>query len=132
MLRVFPVDPYPAAYRACVDQSIIEVKESYKPPLQAYSVDSSQYDTVFLGTPNWCGTFAPPLLTFMSSHDFTGKIILPFCTHGGAGQRNFTAHMKEHFPENDLRETLVLYEDGGFNAAYFVYDWLNELISLDK
>lgn len=43
------------------------------------------YDVVFVGSPNWMGQFAPPVLTFLRGADWHGKTVVPFCTHGGGG-----------------------------------------------
>lgn len=46
---------------------------------------TNDYRIIFIGTPNWFKTFAPPVMSFLKQHDFTGKIVIPFCTHGGGG-----------------------------------------------
>ena len=43
------------------------------------------YAVVFLGYPNWWGTMPMAVWTFLESYDFSGKTILPFCTHEGSG-----------------------------------------------
>jgi flavodoxin len=45
----------------------------------------NDYQTIFIGTPNWFKTLVPPVMSFIKQHDFTGKIVIPFCTHGGGG-----------------------------------------------
>jgi len=47
-------------------------------------------DVLYIGYTNWWNTFPAPVLTFLSENDFSGKTIIPFCTHGGGGSgRNF-------------------------------------------
>lgn len=43
-----------------------------------------QYDVVFIGFPIWFHATPAPVNTFLESYDFTGKIIIPFCTSGGS------------------------------------------------
>jgi flavodoxin len=43
------------------------------------------YNTIFIGSPNWFRTLAPPVMSFLRKHDFSGKTVMPFCTHGGGG-----------------------------------------------
>lgn len=38
------------------------------------------YDTVFIGYPIWWGIAAWPVDEFITSNDFSGKTIIPFCT----------------------------------------------------
>lgn len=47
--------------------------------------DMTKYDTVFLGYPIWWGDLPMPVYTFLEAEKFTGKTILPFCTHEGSG-----------------------------------------------
>jgi flavodoxin len=42
------------------------------------------YSTVILGYPNYWGTMPMPVWTFLEHFDFSGKTILPFCTHEAA------------------------------------------------
>ncbi|WP_269848646.1 flavodoxin [Methanosarcina horonobensis] len=42
------------------------------------------YEAVFIGYPNWWGTIPRPVAAFLSKHDFSGKTIVPFCTHEGS------------------------------------------------
>ena len=53
-----------------------------------YDTDVADFDTVFIGSPNWLRTFAPPVLSFLRATDLSGKTIIPFCTHGGGGLGN--------------------------------------------
>ena len=43
------------------------------------------YKTVFIGSPNWWGTLAPPAAAFLAEHGLAGRIVVPFCTYGGSG-----------------------------------------------
>ena len=78
-------DPYPRNYNAVVEQAKQEIAKCYQPCLKGSLPNISEYDVIFVGSPNWWSTIAPPLSTFLSSADFTGKTIIPFITHGGGG-----------------------------------------------
>lgn len=54
-----PAEPYPEEYRAVVERAMEELRAKTRPPL-AEMPDVSGYDTVLVGSPNWCGTFAAP------------------------------------------------------------------------
>jgi len=45
----------------------------------------AQYDVVFVGFPIWWGREPSVVDTFLTSYDFSGKRIVPFCTSGGSG-----------------------------------------------
>jgi flavodoxin len=58
-----------------------------KPGLEPFAVDPRAYDLLFIGTPVWAFSYAPPLRTFFSSVPLRGKAIALFCTHeGGPGK----------------------------------------------
>ena len=66
-------DAYPREYGVVVKQAKQEIRSGYQPPLQGKLPDISQYDTVFIGSPNWWSTIAPPVATWLSALDFTGR-----------------------------------------------------------
>ena len=59
-----PAEPYPEEYRAVVERAMEELRAKTRPPL-AGMPDVSGYDTVLVGSPNWCGTIAPPLAAWL-------------------------------------------------------------------
>lgn len=80
ILRIEPVKSYPSDYRECVNQAIDEVRGKATPKLKPFSLDIAQYDTVFIGSPVWCGSFAPPIRSFLQQYSLSGKTLYPFCT----------------------------------------------------
>ena len=58
-----------------------------KPDLVNSYKDIKEYDNIFIGTPVWCGTYAPPLNTFLDkcAKDLRNKSIALFACHGGGG-----------------------------------------------
>ena len=77
--------PYSADYRECVDQARKDKQEDARPALASLPENIDQYDEIYLGYPNYCGTMPMAVYTFLESFDFTGKKIHPFCTHEGSG-----------------------------------------------
>ncbi|WP_085834061.1 flavodoxin family protein [Clostridium merdae] len=73
-----------------------------KPELTNDPIDLSRYDTIILGTPVWAGSFAPPLKTFFSKYQITGKRIALFASHGGGGAKKCMATIKATIPNNDF------------------------------
>lgn len=50
-------------------------------------MDITQYDNIFIGTPIWAGTYAPPIKTFFEDPALTNKNIYFFYTHDGGPGR---------------------------------------------
>ena len=78
------VTPYPADYDECCDVAKQELNDKARPEITG-SVDMEQYDIVFLGYPIWWGDMPMAVYTFMESYDWSGKVVIPFCTHEGSG-----------------------------------------------
>ena len=85
IMEIIPVEPYPQDYEAVVKQAKQELKSGYKPALRTRVENIASYDVIFVGSPNWWNTVAPPVMTFLSEHDLSGKAIFPFITHEGTG-----------------------------------------------
>ncbi|MCF7930592.1 MAG: hypothetical protein K9L02_03670 [Acholeplasmataceae bacterium] len=57
------------------------------PDLIPFECDISQYDQIFIGSPIWAGTFAPPIKSFLKFPALVDKKIYFFYTHdGGPGK----------------------------------------------
>lgn len=81
--ELIPIKNYSFDYNTAVKEVRNEISRGFCPKLIAGNESIDDYDIVFIGTPNWFKTLAPPVLSFLRQHDFSGKIIIPFCTHGG-------------------------------------------------
>jgi len=122
-----PVTAYPPAYNAVVEQAKREIRAGYRPPLRSTLDNIEAYATLFIGTPNWWDTLAPPVATFLSEHDFSGKTIAPFCTHGGGGAGKIPQDLARLCPGAMVLDILALYGSGGNNAREEVSAWLRGL-----
>ena len=79
------VTPYPEKYSDCTDEAKREQNENTRPELTAAVDNFDSYDIIFLGYPNWWDDMPMPVYTFLESYDFSGKTVIPFCTHAGSG-----------------------------------------------
>ncbi|HSK48473.1 MAG TPA: flavodoxin [Coriobacteriia bacterium] len=85
LLHLETVKEYPATYDKTTKVARKELRRNARPRIKDQQVSIDGYDTVFLGYPNWWGTAPMAVFTFLESHDFTGKTIIPFCTQEGSG-----------------------------------------------
>ena len=82
--------PYNSDFHKCCDEAKPECygkKQRAIKPIEG--LDLSKYDVVFVGTPNWWGTMAPPVRTWVtqSKDALKGKTVCLFQTHGGGGMQ---------------------------------------------
>lgn len=114
---------YPYSYAECTAAAKAELEADSRPKL-AHDTDVSAYDTVCLGYPNWWGTMPMPVKTFLCAHDFSGKTVLPFCTHEGSGMGDSEADLKKLVPGADVRRGLAVRGSSASAAAPAVKAWL--------
>lgn len=81
--RIETVKPYTGSYNDIVEQGQREVNQGYQPEIVPLAYDPADYDIIAVGTPTWWYTMAPAVLTFLASHDWKGKTVIPFMTDGG-------------------------------------------------
>lgn len=128
LFHIETVAQYPSSYNEVVDQARTEQNEKYKPELKTKVDNVASYDVIFIGSPNWWGTIAPPVRTFLSDYDLSGKTIIPFSTHEGSGLGNMVADIKELCPDATVLEDGLAVRGGDAgNAQNAVSDWLNKI-----
>ena len=125
--EIQPERPYPDSYNAVVKQAKKEIQAGHKPVLASTLNPIEAYDTIFVGSPNWCGTIAPPVATFLADNDLSGKTIVPFCTHGGDGLGKIALDIARLCPRSTILSGFEIYESGTGNAQAKVSAWLREV-----
>lgn len=120
--------PYPEDYDATLDVAKAEQGRNDRPELSARVGDMGQYDTVFLGYPNWWGTLPMALFTFLEGHDLAGKRVIPFVTHGGSSFGRSLNDIKKLAPKAELEEKgLSVSGSRASGARDQVLSWLKGL-----
>ena len=80
-------------------RSSVEMNDPDCRPAIAEPVSGMEdYSTVFLGFPIWWYIEPRIVDTFLESHDFSGKTLVPFATSGGSGIAGAEKSLKEHCP----------------------------------
>ena len=127
LFEILPATPYPEDYEQTVEQARRERDSEYEPALKARVVDVARFETVFLGFPIW-GETAPPIIrSFLSRHDLSGKVLVPFITHGGYGLGSSLRVLAQYAPRARLVEGLTMEADQERRTLSSVTDWLSTL-----
>jgi len=116
VVEIEPMEAYPGNYNAVVEQAKRELNTDFRPELKTRVGDVTSYDTVFVGSPNWWHTIAPPLKTFLAGSDLSGKSIIPFISHGGGGLGRSAQDIAGLCPQAKVLKSLAVY-DADVNAA---------------
>ena len=80
--------PYSDDYDTCVAEARRDLRAHARPELTALPESLDDYDEIYLGYPNYCGTMPMAVYTFLEHYDWQGKTIHPFCTNEGSGLSN--------------------------------------------
>ena len=82
---------YNSDFHKCCDEAKPECYgKTLRPIKPIEGLDLAKYDAVFVGSPNWWGTMAPPVRTWVtqSKDILKGKTVCLFQTHGGGGMQS--------------------------------------------
>jgi len=124
VFEIRPAQPYPEDYLETVDQAVRERDSDFEPELAAAVANIADYDIVFLGFPIWGETTPPVIRAFLSAHDLSGKVLIPFVTHGGYGLGNSKAVLAALAPKAKLRPGFKMKADQERQTMERVTKWL--------
>ncbi len=114
VFRIETVRKYSDDYMVCIEEAKQELRAKARPELTATVENMDQYDTIILGYPNWWGV--PPMAVFtflesydLESYDFSGKKIVPFCSHEGSGLGGSIRQIKMAVPDANLTAGVAIH-----------------------
>lgn len=84
LFEIKAVHTYPGSHKELIDAAKKESDDNARPQLATHIKNLKEYDVIFIGFPNWWYDMPKPLYTFFDEYDFSGKTVVPFCTHGGS------------------------------------------------
>ncbi len=128
LFEIVPATPYPEEYQAVVDQAAKEIKAGIHPELKTNLASVAEYDVVFVGSPNWWSTVAPPVATFLASHDLSGKTIVPFMTHEGTRMGHSGKDIQKLCPSAVVLDGLPIRGGQVHESQKTVEDWVRKVI----
>ena len=122
-------DPYPSDWDTCLERANEERGQNARLALVEPQVDNlEQYDTVFLGYPNWWYGVPMALLTFLEENDLSGKDVYLFCSHGTGGLARSVEIITEAVPEANISDNIFdCYEEDAPVSQGDIQAWVAEL-----
>ena len=112
LFEIRPEKPYTAGDLDWTDRksrSTAEMSDpATRPEISSSIEDFPSYGTVILGFPIWWGVEPRIIDTFLESHDFSGKAIIPFCTSGGSGIEKAEESLHAHCRNAQWRKGKLL------------------------
>ena len=128
IFRIEPEVPYPTDHDTLVDLAKEEQNEDARPAIKDQIENFQQYDTIYVGYPNWWGDMPMILYSFFDQYDFSDKTIIPFNTHGGSRFSNTIDTIKQLEPAaNVITDGLSISRNVVQDAEAEIKEWLDQL-----
>lgn len=127
LFSIIVEEPYSSDYDECLDRAADEKAENARPALVSHVENMDQYDTVFLGFPNWWYTVPMAIHSFLEEYDFKGKTVIPFVTHGTGGLASTIQDITADLPDSEILEPIGVYRPEVDSSKPAVDAWLESL-----
>ena len=118
------VTPYSDDYDTVLDQAQHDQNIQARPEIKNRVENFDQYDTIILGYPNWWASIPMPIASFLEEYDFSGKTIIPFCSHGGGRFGQSLTAIAKLAPDAVMGEPLSVHYSGGGSLPDDIAAWL--------
>ncbi|MBB5182486.1 flavodoxin [Catenisphaera adipataccumulans] len=128
LCRIEPAEAYASDEKKMIKQVQEQIERKEDPAYKSVDYNVKDYDAILIGTPNWGGCIALPLATFIKDQDWQGKMVLPFLSHGGAGEQKIQAQLEELCAGADVKPCFAAYEKISEDDTEAVFDWVHTYI----
>ena len=127
LFQICTVTAYPADYTQTTRVAQDELNTKARPELLEKLESIADYNQIYLGYPNWWGTMPMALFTFLEAYDFSGKTIVPFCTHEGSGMGNSERDIKKLCRQAKVLSGLAIRGGSVDGSDGNIREWLKKL-----
>lgn len=128
IFRIEPVTPYPMNHAELEEVATEEKRNDAMPEIAAEVENIEQYDTIFLGYPNWYADMPRIIYSFLEQYDLSGKTIVPFVTSGGSGFSNTISTIADLEPDaNVITDGLSISRNVVQDAEADIVEWVEGL-----
>lgn len=105
-----------------------------KPELLPYQFDPDEFENIFIGTPVWAFTFAPPVNTFLANHTLKDKKIALFCCNEGGLGKTFE-HFANSLAGNQIIGQMAFYaplKKGKESTEIAAREWARKMMQINE
>jgi hypothetical protein len=85
------------------------------------------YETIFLGFPNWLGSLPRVVATFVKLYDLNDKTLIPFCANGEGGPGQSIEELESLLPLATMLSPLILRVCNVTSLPKKIDPWLTDL-----
>ena len=128
LFEIAPATAYTDDYNELLDIAQQEQSDNARPELAGQVENWEQYDTVFVGYPNWWSDAPMAVYTFVESYDWDGKTLVPFNTSASGGFGRSLSGLEESASGAAILEGISFTERTLGDAQSEVTAWLDSLM----
>lgn len=128
LFEIETVKNYPIDYTECTEVAKVEIQQKTRPELKNYLPSIAEFDVIFLGYPIWWSIPPMAVATFLEKYDFSGKKIIPFCTHEGSGLGGSVNYLKKICPKAEILNGIAIHGADAKNYESEVANWAKKFI----
>ncbi len=133
IFEIVPIPAYSDDYNTVLMEAQRDQHDKARPAITNPLPGLDEYDVILLGYPNWWASIPMPIASFLESYDFSGKTILPFCSHGGGRFGQSLTAIAKLAPQAVIAPGLSVHYSGGSSLPGDVRNWLEtQGISINK
>ena len=128
LFEIAPATAYTDDYNELLDIAQQEQSDNARPELAGQVENWEQYDTIFVGYPNWWSDAPMAVYTFLESYDWSGKTLVPFNTSASGGFGRSLLGLEESASGAAILEGISFTERTLGDAQSEVTAWLDSLM----
>lgn len=128
LFEVETVKPYSESYMTCIEEAKQELRADARPEIKVFPENFEDYDTIFVGYPNWWGTMPMCMFTLLEKYDFSGKTVIPFCTNEGSGMGSSERDLKKICKNAKFKSGLSVHGAESANSESKVVAWAKKSV----
>ena len=117
-------EQYPGVYDDLANRAKEQQDKGELPVLTSHIENLDDYDVIFIGYPIWWYTLPQVMFSFFDEYDFSGKTIIPFCTHLGSRDGGTFNRIAELEPNAVVKDGLAVSQTDVADSSQTVLDWL--------
>ncbi|PST40744.1 flavodoxin [Faecalibacillus faecis] len=127
IFEIVPEVAYSDDYDMVVDDVKKEQQEKARPKIKNKIENIDEYETIYVGYPNWWGEMPMILYTFFEDYDLSNKTIALFCTSGESGLSDTEKTIQVLEPSAPMVKGLYVSKLASKEATSDVKEWVNEI-----
>lgn len=127
LYEITTLTSYTDDYDDLLDQAQQEQRDDARPEVANQIDGFEKYEVIFVGYPIWWNDTPMAILSFLEQYDFTGKTVIPFCTHGSGGFGNSIESITDSASRANILDGFEVSGSNVESANDDVIEWIDGL-----